>query len=222
MKNINLIYLSILTIFVVLFADQALKLWIKSSFELSSVVADWGVLKFQFVENPGMAFGLSFDNSWSKYLLSLFRVFAVIAIGWYIIKLVKHSAHVFFICLVSLIFSGAVGNIIDNLFYGLIFDSGTTWSPEYIRWLPYAGISNLSFDGYGNFLNGCVVDMFHLYLPWPDWIPFDFGEEIFPPVFNLADASISVSVFFIVIFYKKIVRKDDVEFKWSKGDKEAF
>ena len=118
-------------------------------------------------------------------------------------------------------FSGAVGNIIDNLFYGLIFDSGTTWSPEYIRWLPYAGVSNLSFDGYGNFLNGCVVDMFHLYLPWPDWIPFDFGEEIFPPVFNLADASISVSVFFIVIFYKKIVRKDDVELKWSKGDKEA-
>ena len=121
--------------------------------------------------------------------------------------------------MVSLIFSGAIGNIIDNLLYGLIFDSGTTWSPEYIRWLPYAGVSNLSFDGYGNFLNGCVVDMFHLYLPWPDWVPFDFGEEIFPPVFNLADASISVSVFFIVIFYKKIVRKDDFELKWSKGDK---
>ena len=214
-------YQPLILIILIVSLDQIIKIYVKTHFQLGQSIADWGILRLEFVENPGMAFGLSFDNSWSKYLLSLFRFFAVIAIGWYIIKLVKHSAHIFFICLVSLIFSGALGNIIDNLFYGLIFDSGTTWSHEYIRWLPYAGVSNLSFDGYGNFLNGCVVDMFHLYLPWPDWVPFDFGEEIFPPVFNLADTSISVSVFFIVIFYKKIVRKDDVELKWSKGDKET-
>ena len=82
MKNINLIYLSILTIFVVLFADQALKLWIKSSFELSSVVADWGVLKFQFVENPGMAFGWSFGKVWGKVALSIFRIVAVFFIAF--------------------------------------------------------------------------------------------------------------------------------------------
>ena len=113
-----------------------------------------------------MAFGLSFDNSWSKYVLSLFRFLLLLPLAGTL--LTGKTLCAYFIYLLSVAhFSGAVGNIIDNLFYGLIFDSGTTWSPEYIRWLPYAGISNLSFDGYGNFLNGCVVDMFHLYLPWP-------------------------------------------------------
>ena len=124
MKNINLIYLSILTILVVLFADQALKLWIKSSFELSSVVADWGVLKFQFVENPGMAFGWSFGKVWGKVALSIFRIVAVFFIAFYINRLIKSPAHPFFILCISLIFAGALGNIIDSALYGLLFDSG--------------------------------------------------------------------------------------------------
>ena len=207
----------LLIILFVVLLDQITKIYIKSHYQLGfgSSIADWGLLKIEFVENPGMAFGLSFDNSWGKYLLSIFRFSAVLAIGWYILKLVKHGANFFLICLVSLIFAGALGNIIDNLFYGLLFDSGTTWNEELGRWVGYHGVSELNLDGYGSFLNGCVVDMFHLYIPLPDWAPFNLGEELFPPVFNLADASISVSVFFIIVFYKKIVRKSDIDLKWE-------
>ena len=173
-----------------------------------------GLLKIEFVENPGMAFGLSFDNSWGKYLLSVFR-FSAVHDRLVHFKARKTWCQFLLICLVSLIFAGALGNIIDNLFYGLLFDSGTTWNEELGRWVGYHGVSELNLDGYGSFLNGCVVDMFHLYIPLPDWAPFNLGEELFPPVFNLADASISVSVFFIIIFYKKIVRKSDVDLKWE-------
>lgn len=210
-------------LFIILFViliDQITKIYIKTHYSLGfgNSIADWGLLKIEFVENPGMAFGLSFDNSWSKYLLTIFRFVAVLAIGWYILKLIKYNANSLLVCLVSLIFAGAVGNIIDNLFYGLIFDSGTTWNEELRRWIGYHGVSDLNFAGYGPFLNGCVVDMLHLYIPLPDWVPFNLGEELFPPVFNLADASISVSVCFIIIFYRKIVRKSDIDLKWSDED----
>lgn len=210
-------FIPLLLILLVVSLDQITKIYIKSHYQLGygNLIADWGILKIEFVENPGMAFGFSFDNNWGKYVLSIFRFIAVFAIGWYIFKLVKHRANLFFICLVSLIFSGAVGNIIDNLFYGLAFDSGTTWNNELGRWVGYHGVSELNFEGYGSFLNGCVVDMLHLYLPWPSWVPFDFGEEIFPPVFNLADAAISISVFLIIVFYKRIVRKSDIDLKWG-------
>jgi len=213
----------LIPLFIILFViliDQITKIYIKTHYSLGfgNSIADWGLLKIEFVENPGMAFGLSFDNSWSKYLLTIFRFVAVLAIGWYILKLIKYNANSLLVCLVSFIVAGAVGNIIDNLFYGLIFDSGTTWNEELERWIGYHGVSKLNFDGYGPFLNGCVVDMLHLYIPLPNWVPFNLGEELFPPVFNLADASISVSVFFIIIFYRKIVRKSDIDLKWNDED----
>ena len=213
----------LIPLFIILFViliDQITKIYIKTHYSLGfgNSIADWGLLKIEFVENPGMAFGLSFDNSWSKYLLTIFRFVAVLAIGWYILKLIKYNANSILVCLVSLIFAGAVGNIIDNLFYGLIFDSGTTWNEELGRWIGYHGVSELNLDGYGSFLNGCVVDMLHLYIPLPDWIPINLGEELFPPVFNLADASISVSVFFIIVFYRKIVRKIDIDLNWNNED----
>ena len=213
----------LIPLFIILFViliDQITKIYIKTHYSLGfgNSIADWGLLKIEFVENPGMAFGLSFDNSWSKYLLTIFRFVAVLAIGWYILKLIKYNANSLLVCLVSFIVAGAVGNIIDNLFYGLIFDSGTTWHEELERWIGYHGVSKLNFDGYGPFLNGCVVDMLHLYIPLPNWVPFNLGEELFPPVFNLADASISVSVFFIIIFYRKIVRKSDIDLKWNDED----
>ena len=174
----------LIPLFIILFViliDQITKIYIKTHYSLGfgNSIADWGLLKIEFVENPGMAFGLSFDNSWSKYLLTIFRFVAVLAIGWYILKLIKYNANSLLVCLVSLIFAGAVGNIIDNLFYGLIFDSGTTWNEELGRWIGYHGVSELNFDGYGPFLNGCVVDMLHLYIPLPDWVPFNLGEELF-------------------------------------------
>ena len=114
-------------------------------------------------------------------------------------------------------FSGALGNIIDNLFYGVIFNSGTTWNETFGYWVGYHGISELTFEGYSGVLGGCVVDKVHLVFYWPEWAPFGLGgEEVFPPVFNLADACISISVFTILIFYKKLVRKEDLEFSFKR------
>ena len=210
-------YLPLYIIVLVVCLDQALKLWVKCNFELGENIFSLGFLQFDFVENPGMAFGLSFGSVLSKYLLSLFRVIAVLAIGYYIIRLAKTSANFTFICLVSLIFSGALGNIIDNLFYGVIFNSGTTWNETFGYWVGYNGISELTFEGYSGVLGGCVVDMVHLVFYWPEWAPFGLGgEEVFPPVFNLADACISISVFTILIFYKKLVRKEDLEFSFKR------
>lgn len=210
-------YLPLYIIVLVVCLDQALKLWVKCNFELGENIFSLGFLQFDFVENPGMAFGLSFGSVLSKYVLSLFRVIAVLAIGYYIIRLAKTSANLTFICLVSLIFSGALGNIIDNLFYGVIFNSGTTWNEAFGYWVGYNGISELTFEGYSGVLGGCVVDMVHLVFYWPEWAPFGLGgEEVFPPVFNLADACISISVFTILIFYKKLVRKEDLEFSFKR------
>ncbi len=213
MKASNLAYLSLLTICFVLIADQGLKLWIKSSFELSSVLLDCGILKLQFIENPGMAVGWSFGKIWGKIALSVFRIVAVVFIAVYIKRLIKSRANKFYLLCISLIFAGALGNIIDSAFYGLLFDSGTTWSEQYHGWIPYFGVSSMDFSGYAGFLQGCVVDMIHLEFFWPSWVPFDLGgTEVFPPVFNIADFSISFGVCCIIVFYKKIVRDEDFKF----------
>jgi signal peptidase II len=206
-------------VLIVLFLDQTLKFWVKCNFHLGENIFDWGVLRLDFVENPGMAFGWSFGSKISKSLLSAFRIIAVFGIGCYIFKLIKTKANLIFVCLVSLIFAGALGNIIDNLFYGLIFDSGTTWNNYVGGWIGYEGVSKVSFEGYSNVLNGCVVDMIHLVLYWPEWAPFGLEGEVFPPVFNIADFFISLSVFVILFFYKKIVRKQDLEFSFKKSVK---
>ena len=116
--------------------------------------------------------------------------------------------------MVSLIFAGALGNILDNLFYGLIFDTGTTWNENIGYWIGYSGVSKVSFNGYGTLIGGCVVDMIHLVFYWPEWAPFCLcGSEVFPPVFNFADMCISSSVIAILLFYKKLIRKEDLDFK---------
>ena len=204
---------SLITIFIVLVLDQVLKIWIKSSFELNDLILDFGVLKFQFIENPGMAFGWSFGKAWGKIALSVFRLIAVFFIAFYIRRLIKNNAHRFYVFCISLVFAGALGNIIDSAIYGVIFDSGTTWSEQYKGWVPYFGVSALDFSGYTSVLQGCVVDMIHLEFYWPSWVPFGLAKtEVFPPVFNVADFSISTGVVFIIIFYKKIVRDEDFKF----------
>jgi len=205
-------------ILLVLFLDQGLKIWVKTSFHLGENIFDFGLLRLDFVENPGMAFGLSFGGVISKYILGVFRLVAIFFIGKYLIKLVKTSAHWGFIILVSLIFAGALGNLLDNLFYGLIFDSGTTWNRVFEYWVGYNGVSTLFSGQYGGLLEGCVVDMLHFVFYWPSWTPFGLAnEEVFPPVFNIADACISSSVFLIIIFYKKIISKEDLEFYFFKS-----
>ena len=157
-------------------------------------VFDWFYITF--IENMGMAFGMQLG---SKLLLSLFRVVAISVLGYYIWKQVKKNARTGYIVLLSMVLAGAAGNLIDCLFYGLIF---TESSPYYVSYLVPFG------TGYAPFLMGKVVDMFYFPLietEWPLWMPFVGGEHFifFSPVFNFADASISVSVVLLLLFYRR-------------------
>jgi signal peptidase II len=197
---------SIIIILSVLVADQILKFWIKTNLSLGDeiiVFKNWFIL--HFVENNGMAFGFEFAGEYGKMFLSIFRIIAVIAIGWYLFKLAKQKDIPFgFIASLALIFSGAIGNIIDSLFYGLIFNDS------------YGQVATLFPEGggYAGFLHGKVVDMFYFPLlsgRYPSWFPFVGGNQFlfFRPVFNIADSAISVGIFSILIFYRKYFNKTD-------------
>jgi signal peptidase II len=197
---------SLIIIFLVLLADQALKFWIKTHLSLGDgivIAKNWFIL--HFVENNGMAFGFEFAGEYGKMFLSIFRILAVVAIGWYLFKLVKQKEVPFgFIVSIALIFAGAIGNIIDSMFYGLIFNHS------------FGQVATLFPDGggYAGFLHGKVVDM--LYFPliegqYPGWVPFVGGTDFifFRPVFNIADSSITVGIFSILIFYRKFFNKSE-------------
>ena len=206
---------SLIIIFLILIADQILKIWIKTNLSIGDeivVFKDWFIL--HFVENNGMAFGFEFAGEYGKVFLSVFRIIAVIAIGWYLFKLAKQKEIPFgFIISISLIFAGAIGNIIDSLFYGLIFDHSFGQVAEMF---PEGG-------GYAGFLHGKVVDMFYFPLihgHYPEWI---FGGKefiFFRPVFNIADSSITVGIFSILLFYRNYFNKpEEKETKTVEGDK---
>jgi signal peptidase II len=200
---------SLITIISVLCLDQIIKIWIKTSYALHSEIGSLGFIKFQFIENPGMAFGLTIggeDAVWGKLILSTFRIIAVIFIAFYIKRLIKSKANKYFVICVSLIFAGALGNILDSAFYGILFSESMYYPAGIAEFLPSEG-------GYAPFMMGKVVDMIHFQFYWPQFIPFGLGgNEVFPPVFNIADASISIAFVTIIIFYKKIVRDDDLKF----------
>ncbi len=161
------------------------------------VAGNWFII--HFVENNGMAFGFEFAGKYGKIFLSVFRILAVLGIGWYLLKLIKREKiSMGFITCVSLIFAGAIGNIIDSAFYGLIFSDS------------YGQVATLfpAGGGYETFLHGRVVDMFYFPLVeghYPSWFPFVGGNEFlfFRPVFNVADSAITVGIFSIMLFYRK-------------------
>lgn len=196
------------TILSVLILDQWVKIWIKTTFyygQPKTIIPGW--FDLQFVENPGMAFGWMIPGDGGKLLLSIFRIIVVAGISWYLIKIIREKAHTGLIICISLIIAGALGNILDSAFYGLIFDKGSLYDADINDYTMYHGIAAMNGQGYAPFLMGNVVDMFHFAkeVTYPEWFPFVGGRtrEIFPPVFNLADASITCGILIILLRQKK-------------------
>ena len=188
--------LATLVVVAILLIDQAIKIWVKTSLTLHESIHIFDWFYITFIENMGMAFGMQLG---SKIVLSLFRVVAISALTYYIWKEVRKNSRTGYIVCLAMVLAGAIGNLIDCLFYGLIFNES---SPYYVSYFVPFG------TGYAPMLMGKVVDMFYFPLietEWPQWMPFVGGEHFvfFSPVFNFADASISVSVVLLLLFYRK-------------------
>ncbi len=214
----------ILLIVLILVVDQVIKIWVKTHMPLSyhwdashqmltpydrgirpfGASAEW--CQVYFVENEGMAWGWKFGGELGKMALTLFRMVAVIFGIWYIREILRKKHHTGFLVCVGLIFAGALGNLIDSMFYGLIFEEST-----------YSHVASLfPPKGYAGFLHGKVVDMFYFPIirsTYPSWFPFVGGEEFefFSPVFNLADAAISIGVIVLLLFQKRFMHGQEKE-----------
>lgn len=206
----------ILIILSIILVDQGLKIWIKLSYPTGEVLRvfgqDW--FRLHFIENPGMAWGWKLGNETGKIILTLFRLVAVIIGTWYLGRIVRQGYHRGFVVCAALIYAGALGNLIDSMFYGMVFDKGLHYDPLVEEYIGYSGVAQLSGDGYASFLHGSVVDM--LYFPlfdgtFPPWMPWIGGQdfEFFGPVFNIADASISIGVITLLIFQRRFFKKED-------------
>ncbi|MBR4566024.1 MAG: lipoprotein signal peptidase [Prevotella sp.] len=193
-----------LIVIVILLIDQTIKLWVKTHMALheSIHVTDWFYIAF--IENNGMAYGMQLG---SKLILSLFRVVAISALAYYVWLQVRKNARTGYIICLSMIVAGAIGNLIDCMFYGLIFEPSTNY--DVAQMVTFG-------EGYAPFLMGKVVDMFYFPLivtTYPEWSPVYAGEEFifFSPVFNFADSAISVGVVVLLLFFRKEI--SDISFK---------
>lgn len=188
--------MAIFIIIAILLIDQITKIWVKTNMTLHETftITDW--FKICFIENNGMAYGMEIG---SKLALSLFRLAAICVIGYYLKLQIKSKACTGYIVCLAMIIAGAMGNLIDCMFYGLIFSASSEYYTAFF--VPFG-------SGYSSFLTGKVVDM--LYFPlieatWPQWVPFVGGDYFvfFSPVFNIADSSISIGVILMLLFYRK-------------------
>jgi len=197
--------IAFITVFLSLIIDQASKFWVKLTMQSGdefSYIGNWA--RIHFVENEGMAFGMSFGIGMGKFLLTFFRIVAVVFISYYLAQQIrKKSSSKGFVFALALILAGAVGNIIDSIFFGQIFSHS---EGQVATLFPKGG-------GYAGWFHGQVVDM--LYFPlyrgnWPDWVPVMGGDyfEFFRFIFNVSDACITVGVFIILIFQKKFFAEE--------------
>jgi signal peptidase II len=206
---------ALLLIVLILVIDQTIKILVKTHMAIGesiSIFDNWFYIKF--IENPGMAFGIDIPGRYGKPLLTIFRIIAVGGIGWYMHLMIKKGAKPGLIYFMALIFAGAMGNIIDCTFYGLIFNESTYFQVASL--FPLGG-------GYAPLLHGQVVDMFYFPLingTYPNWIPWLRGQEFefFRPIFNVADSSISVGIVAILLFQKRYFSEEIHEEEAEPGE----
>ena len=189
-------WLAVLVVLSALVIDQLIKIWVKTSMTLHESIRIFDWFYISFIENNGMAYGMQIG---SKLALSLFRVVAIGLLAYYLWLQVRKKARTGYIVCLAMVLAGAVGNLIDCMFYGLIFNASSPYYTSYF--VPFG-------SGYAPFLMGKVVDMFYFPLivtTWPEWVPMWGGQEFifFSPVFNYADANISVGVVLLLLFYRK-------------------
>ena len=204
-------WLATIIVAAILLIDQIIKIWVKTHMTLHEQIEIFSWFKIVFIENNGMAYGMEIG---SKLVLSLFRVVAVSVLGYYIARQVKRQARYGYIVCLSLIMAGAAGNIFDSMFYGLIFNASSEFYTSYF--VPFG-------TGYAPFLMGKVVDMFYFPLivtTWPDWVPMFGGQPyvFFSPIFNFADAAISVSVVLVLLFYRKEISEISLKKETKSAD----
>ena len=206
-KKLTIVFLIVVSLLII---DQLVKIYIKTSFdsdEVKYVFGNWFAL--HYIENQGMAFGTTFGSSiWHKLALSLFRVVAIFALAYYIFTEAKKGAKMEFLVAVGFVFAGATGNLLDSMFYDFFFHFNPC---EGFNQLPGSGVK-MNCTDYGftypvevrhqGFLFGNVVDMFQFDVNWPKWVPYVGGNQIFPAIWNVADACITLGIFTIILRQK--------------------
>ena len=189
---------AIALILLVLIADQAIKVMVKTHMFLFERIEVMPWFHISFTENSGMAFGMEFVGTW---ILAIFRLAAIFFFCIYLRRLVQRKANKGFVFAIALIVAGAIGNLIDNCLYGLIF---TESLPAYVASQPAHFVE--FGHGYASFFNGRVVDMFYFPLfEWPTWMPIVGGSTFFGAIFNLADAAVTTGAIIILLFYSKLI-----------------
>jgi signal peptidase II len=199
-------WMAVLIVTAILLIDQVIKIWVKTNMTLHEQIEIFSWFKIVFIENNGMAYGMEIG---SKLVLSIFRIVAISLLGYYIYGQVKKKARWGYLVCLSMVMAGAIGNLLDSMFYGLVFNASSEYYTSY--WVPFG-------NGYAPFLMGKVVDMFYFPLivtTWPDWVPFVGGNPyvFFSPIFNFADASISVGVVLLLLFYRKEISEISIKKK---------